>query len=267
MLPSIVYHSYSRPTRDIYTNFPGCFSNIYQYSHRKLGKLSILPPILPDIHKKSKKIQSIDEKRIQKDIEKNKIKRERIQKVKTAEMLWNNFDIYIQPKDLNNKSIEDIMETAYYIYKYRNLNNCAYKIQKAWKNCCLHKAKKIVLVLREKAARVIQAAWKRYKADVLHPRVLRIIHEKAAVIIQKIFRGYRSRMKYYVLKGRIKIKENMKFFDDVRHQMLNDSAIVIGRYWKKYKKNLASKNNTQKIPLKSKGISKKLISKDNFINK
>lgn len=239
MLPKIIQHSYTRSTRDISTNFPNGLSDLYSsLTPRHHGKHSILPPLYTpsnNVSLPSKFKKVLHEKRILKDLEQIKAKKIRIAKGKTVEMLWNNFNIYIRKKEIAQSSIEEIMEKGYYIYKFRELENLVRKIQKAWKTHSFSKAKAALNLQKNLAARKIQKAWKKFWKNSVLPRLTRLKQTSAAIIIQKFYRGYRYRMKYSVLQGRIQIDENMKYFDKVRDKMYNESARIILRYWRKYK--------------------------------
>lgn len=90
MLPQLINHYHSRPTRDNYTNFPNSLLTVYNNNTpKKYGKSLILPPINSIINNStaSKLKKSIDERLVLKNIEKNKSKREIIFKGKTAEIL------------------------------------------------------------------------------------------------------------------------------------------------------------------------------------
>ena len=150
-------------------------------------------------------------------------------------MLWNNFDIYIRNKEISQSTLEEIMEKAYYIYKHRQLNSSASMIQFSWRRYQLNKAKNIINKQKNASAKVIQRAWRKYYKNIIQPRKKSEKENKAAIIIQRYYRGYRLKMKYSVIKGRIALEENMKYFDSVRNEMLQESAIIIARYWKKYK--------------------------------
>ena len=238
MLPQIIQHSYTRSTRDITTNFPTGLTDLYNsYTPRNLGKHSILPPLIPpsinhSLPTKFKKI--LHEKRIEKDLLQLRHKKVRIVKGKAVEMLWDNFNIYIRKKDIAENSVEEIMEKGYYIYKCRELEKGARKIQTAWKRYCFNKARQKLNKERNEAAVVIQRVWRRYARKRLYPRLKREKEGMAAIVIQRYYRGYRCRMRYSVLKGRIQIEKNNEYFDSVRKEIYEESARIIYKYWKKY---------------------------------
>lgn len=238
MLPQLIHHSYTRSTRDVNTNLPHGLSNLYSsLTPRGIGKQALLPPlsIQTSSNKTSSKLKSVlQERRIIKDLQKNQEKKERIFKGKIAETLWDNFQIYINYKDLSQNTAEQIVEKAVYIHKYRELNKYASRIQKFWKKYSFNKGKRFIELQREIAALKIQSLWKNYKRKVLNPRLQRNREEKAAVTIQRYYRGYRYRMNYLVIKGRKQIEENMKFFDSVRDEMIRESALTILKHWRAY---------------------------------
>lgn len=250
MLPQLIQYKNSRVTREANTNFPNSLSQLYTNSTpRHKTKQPLLPPILSptNINQTSTQLKKmLYEKRIMRDLSTNREKKEKIVKGKIAERLWSEFNLFINPKWLN-ESLESILERAYYMHKIREINSAAAKIQKNWKFYVFFKAQQEVTLKKEAAARKIQKMWKKYVNNKVVPKKIEEKKIKAAILIQKCFRGYSARMKYSVMLGRKKIKENLSYFEGVWDEIVVESVLVIQRYWRKYlaRKQKAKPNKKQ----------------------
>ena len=167
------------------------------------------------------------------DLSTNREKKEKIFKGKVAERLWNDFNLFINPKWLID-SLESILERAYYMHRVRGINSAAAKIQKNWKIFVFFKGQQRIKRKREAAARKIQRMWGRFVEEKVVPKRLGEKKTKAAILIQKSFRGYLERMKYSVMLGRKRIKENLSYFEGVWDGIVEESVVVIQRFYRKY---------------------------------
>lgn len=232
-----MHYTNTRSTREAHTNFPNALSQIYTSSTpRHKTKQPLLPPILSPTSNNQTSTQLkkiLFEKRIMRDISTNREKKEKILKGKVAESLWNQFNLFINPKWLN-ESLENILERAYYMYKIREINYAASKIQKKWKNYVFCKGQQEIQRKKVAAARKIQRMWRVYMENKVRPRLQAQREFKAAIIIQKYYRAYSARMKYSVMLGRKRIKENLKYFENVWDEIIMESVIVIQKFWRKY---------------------------------
>lgn len=123
------------------------------------------------------------------------------------------------------------------------MTNAAKMIQKNFRRWIKQSKFQLMNFKLNRAAKKIQSQWKVHRKRQFQFKILNHVKIKSTINIQKLLKGFRISKKFEHVYVKMRLTDNMTFFDNFKGNLQEDAQVKIAYHWrKKLKRNRDKKS-------------------------